>query len=156
MPDSTIGELPQVGSLDDDSLMVVEQQGSAMKMTGRQFKDFGRQSVIDEVQGLVDEAKAAANSITNMTVEAHTAETPTVEKTMKNNVVNLDFGLPQGPAGPRTSARAAGQTGRAGTARGAWEGPDRAWVLRLGNSPQRCGEQPQRGRCLRCGGSSAV
>ncbi|MEY8360058.1 hypothetical protein AALA99_13725 [Anaerotruncus colihominis] len=101
MPDSTIGELPQVGSLDDDSLMVVEQQGSAMKMTGRQFKDFGRQSVIDEVQGLVDEAKAAANSITNMTVEAHTAEIPTVEKTMKDNMVNLDFGLPQGPAGPQ-------------------------------------------------------
>ena len=50
MPDSTIGELPQVGSLDDDSLMVVEQQGSAMKMTGRQFKDFGLQSGIDEVQ----------------------------------------------------------------------------------------------------------
>ena len=114
MPDSTIGELPQVGSLDDDSLMVVEQQGSAMKMTGRQFKDFGRQSVIDEVQGLVDEAKAAANSITNMTVEAHTAETPTVEKTMKNNVVNLDFGLPQGPAGPQGKQGERGPRGEPG------------------------------------------
>lgn len=114
MPDSTIGELPQVGSLDDDSLMVVEQQGSAMKMTGRQFKDFGRQSVIDEVQGLVDEAKAAANSIINMTVEAHTAETPTVEKTMKNNVVNLDFGLPQGPAGPQGKQGERGPRGEPG------------------------------------------
>ena len=112
MPDSTIGELPQVGSLDDDSLMVVEQQGSAMKMTGRQFKDFGRQSVIDEVQGLVDEAKAAANSITNMTVEAHTAETPTVEKTMKNDVVNLDFGLPQGPQGKQGERGPRGEPGK--------------------------------------------
>ena len=112
MPDSTIGELPQVGSLDDDSLMVVEQQGSAMKMTGRQFKDFGRQSVIDEVQGLVDEAKAAANSITNMTVEAHTAETPTVEKTMKNDVVIWTSDFRKGRRANRASGDRAGNLGR--------------------------------------------
>ena len=81
MPDSNIGSLPQVPTLDDDSLMVVEQQGQAMKMTGAQFKDFGRQSVIEEVQKYVEEAQNAAenavnaaNAVANMTVAAHNLE----------------------------------------------------------------------------------
>ena len=50
MADKNIGMLPQVPQLDDESLMVVEQQGTAMKMTGRQFKDFGKTGLQEEFQ----------------------------------------------------------------------------------------------------------
>lgn len=109
MPDSNIGSLPQVPNLNDESLMVVEQQGQAMKMTGAQFKDFGRQSVVAEVQEYVDEAQQAAEdavkavqSVAGMTVSAHDlehGEAATVTKTIQNDVFHLDFGLPQGKQG---------------------------------------------------------
>ena len=60
MADSSIGALPQAPQLDDDSLLVAEQQGQAMKVTGAQFKEFGRQAVIGQVQSYVDAAQAAA------------------------------------------------------------------------------------------------
>ncbi len=81
MPDKTIGALPQVPSLDDSSLMVVEQQGQAMKMTGAQFKEFGKQGLVADMQGYVDKAQQAADSaqgavdaVLDMTVEAHSLE----------------------------------------------------------------------------------
>ena len=58
MADSSIGALPQAPQLDDDSLLVAEQQGQAMKVTGAQFKEFGRQAVIGQVQSYVDAAQA--------------------------------------------------------------------------------------------------
>lgn len=106
MADSNIGSLPQAENLDDDSLLVAEQQGQAVKVTGAQFKEFGRQAVIGQVQGYVDQAEAAANraadavsAVTDMAVEAHSSETPTVTKTIKNGKVNLAFGLPRGEQG---------------------------------------------------------
>ena len=106
MADSNIGALPQATNLDDDSLLVAEQQGQAVKVTGAQFKEFGRQAVIGQVQGYVDRAEAAANraadavsAVTDMTVEAHSSETPTVTKTTKNGKINLAFGLPRGEQG---------------------------------------------------------
>ena len=106
MADSNIGALPQAANLDDDSLLVAEQQGQAVKVTGAQFKEFGRQAVIGQVQGYVDRAEAAANraadavsAVTDMTVEAHSSETPTVTKTTKNGKINLAFGLPRGEQG---------------------------------------------------------
>lgn len=38
MADKTVGELPAAQYLHNDSLFVVEQQGVAMKLTGRQIK----------------------------------------------------------------------------------------------------------------------
>ncbi len=109
MADKNIGALPQVPQLMDDSLMVVEQQGQAMKMTGRQFREFGKQAVMAEVQELVDAAETAAESavgavkaVTDMTVEAEALETgqeAAVVKSIKNGVVNLAFGLPRGRQG---------------------------------------------------------
>ena len=109
MADKNIGALPQVPQLMDDSLMVVEQQGQAMKMTGRQFREFGKQAVMAEVQELVDAAETAAESaigavkaVTDMTVDAKALETgqeAAVVKSIKNGVVNLAFGLPRGRRG---------------------------------------------------------
>lgn len=109
MADKNIGALPQAPNLDDDSLMVVEQQGTAMKMTGAQFKEFGKLGVMQDVQGLVDDAKDAADkaagavsSVVDMTVEASTLDSgmpATVTKTIKQGKVNLSFGLPRGAKG---------------------------------------------------------
>ena len=113
MADKNISALPLAPDLYDDSMLVVEQQGQAMKLSGAQFRAFGRQAVIEEVQDYVDQAQAAAGSIVNMTVEARTLEDgqpASVTKTVKAGKVHLDFGLPRGaqgvpgpdgPAGPR-------------------------------------------------------
>lgn len=127
MADSNIGSLPQAASLDDDSLLVAEQQGTAVKVTGAQFKEFGRQAVIGQVQGYVNQAEAAANravdavsAVTDMTVEADTldsGQSATVIKTTKDGKVNLKFGLPRGaqgvpgPEGPPGPKGAKGEKG---------------------------------------------
>ncbi len=124
MPDKTIGALPQVPSLDDSSLMVVEQQGQAMKMTGAQFKEFGKQGLVADMQGYVDKAQQAADSaqgavdaVLDMTVEAHSLENSqnaTVSKSRKDGVFNLDFGLPRGPEGKQGPEGKEGQRGPKG------------------------------------------
>ena len=113
MADKNIGALPLAPDLYDDSMLIVEQQGQAMKLSGAQFRAFGKQAVIEEVQDYVDQAQEAADSIVNMTVEARTLEDgqpASVTKTVKAGKVHLDFGLPRGaqgvpgpdgPAGPR-------------------------------------------------------
>ena len=118
MADSSIGALPQAPQLDDDSLLVAEQQGQAMKVTGAQFKEFGRQAVIGQVQSYVDAAQAAAaqaaeavSAVTDMTVEAHASDTATVTKSTRAGKVNLDFGLPRGEKGEPGPA---GETGPRG------------------------------------------
>lgn len=118
MADSSIGALPQAPQLDDDSLLVAEQQGQAMKVTGAQFKEFGRQAVIGQVQSYVDAARAAAaqaaeavSAVTEMTVEAHASDTATVTKSTRAGKVNLDFGLPRGEKGEPGPA---GETGPRG------------------------------------------
>lgn len=45
MADKNIGALPQIDDLNDDSLLVVEQNGEAGKMTGAQFRGFAERSV---------------------------------------------------------------------------------------------------------------
>lgn len=101
MADSNIGALPQAPSIADDSLLVMEQQGQAMKITGAQFKEFGRQAVIGQMQGYVDQAQEAAERaegavepVTSMTVEAHASQAASVTKTMLSGKVHLSFGLP--------------------------------------------------------------
>lgn len=124
MADSSIGSLPQAQTLDDDSLLVAEQQGQAVKVTGAQFKEFGKQAVISQVQGYVDQAEAAAeravsavSAVTDMTVEAATLQTgqsATVTKTEKNGKVNLSFGLPRGEQGEPGATGAQGPRGPQG------------------------------------------
>ena len=128
MADKNIGALPLASNLADDSLLVVEQQGKAMKMTGALLKDYAKQGVEIEFQGYLDEAKAAADraaaavsSVTGMTVSAKTlasGQTATVEKSMQGGKVNLAFGLPkgeQGAPGPEGQTGPRGPQGAPGT-----------------------------------------
>lgn len=117
MADSNIGALPLAPNIEDDSLLVMEQQGSAMKLTGAMLKEYAKQGVelefqdyLDEAQEAADNAAEAVSAVTDMTVSAHANDTPTVTKSMQNGKVNLDFGLPrgdrglqgeQGPVGPQ-------------------------------------------------------
>lgn len=62
MADKNIGSLPQAEQVNDDALLVMEQQGQAMKMTGAQIKQFARQGVDVYVTSAQDAAKDAAAS----------------------------------------------------------------------------------------------
>ena len=106
MADSNIGALPLASTIADDSLLVMEQQGTAMKVTGQQLKEYAKQGVEMEFQDYLDEAKKAADSaagavsaVTDMTVSAHDSDEPTVTKSTRGGKVNLDFGLPRGKQG---------------------------------------------------------
>lgn len=121
MADSNIGALPLASTIADDSLLVMEQQGTAMKVTGQQLKEYAKQGVELEFQEDLAASQAAANraqsavqAVEDMTVEAKTlssGQPATVSKTIKNGKVNLSFGLPMGEQGiPGPS----GQTGPRG------------------------------------------
>lgn len=59
MADRTIGTLPRAPDLYDDSLLVVEQQGTAQSINGGQIKKFARQGVADYVEAARTAAEAA-------------------------------------------------------------------------------------------------
>lgn len=120
MADKTIGSLPGVAVLDDDTLIPVEQQGAAAKMTGEQFKNYARESAspfaLQAQQSAVsagiasgnaavsaEKARQAREAIENMEVSADTLEAgsaATVRKNTSGGIVELTFGIPTGPAGP--------------------------------------------------------
>ena len=109
MADSNIGALPLASTIADDSLLVMEQQGTAMKVTGQQLKEYAKQGVEMEFQedlaasqAAADRAQSAVQAVEDMTVEAQTlssGQPATVSKTTKNGKVNLSFGLPRGEQG---------------------------------------------------------
>lgn len=56
MADKTIGELDNAPELYDDSLMIIEQQGQAMNLTGEQFKTFAQESIAGQVATTIKNA----------------------------------------------------------------------------------------------------
>ena len=65
MADKQIGSLPLAATVGDDSLFVCEQQGTAMKTTGAQWKGFAVQAVSQYVAPAQQAAAQAAQSATN-------------------------------------------------------------------------------------------
>ena len=65
MADKTIGSLPQAQTVDDNSLFVCEQQGTAMKTTGAQWKGFAVQAVSQYVQPAQQAAQQAQQAASN-------------------------------------------------------------------------------------------
>lgn len=76
MADKTIGELPGISYLDAGSLFVAEQQGEAVKVTGKQLTDFS--NVETTVQ--VEQAKASAQ-------EAKTAQAAAEAAILKGPII---------------------------------------------------------------------
>ena len=83
MADKTIGSLPQAQSVDDSSLFVCEQQGTAMKTTGAQWKGFAVQAVsqyVEPAKQAAQQAQQAAQQATQAVSQIGTA----VEDTQAN------------------------------------------------------------------------
>lgn len=81
MADKQISSLPQAQTVDDNSLFVCEQQGTAMKTTGAQWKGFAVQAVsqyVEPAQQAAQQAQQAASnaaqSETNAAQSAQEAE----------------------------------------------------------------------------------
>ena len=64
MADKTIGSLPQAQTVDDASLFVLEQQGTAMKASGAQWKGYAVQAVSPLTTQAQQAATNAGNSAT--------------------------------------------------------------------------------------------
>lgn len=61
--DSTVGSLPAAPTLNDASLLVIEQQGEAMHITGAQIKGYAQDAVsgyVGQAQAAVEEAQQAS------------------------------------------------------------------------------------------------
>lgn len=65
MADKQISSLPQAQTVDDTSLFVCEQQGTAMKTTGAQWKGFAVQAVSQYVAPAQQAAQQAQQAATN-------------------------------------------------------------------------------------------
>lgn len=86
MADKSVGELPQAEYFDENSLLVVENQGQAKKVSGKQIQEF------------------SALPIANLSVFAKTlppGESATVEKQLVDGVYRLVFGIPSGRQGAK-------------------------------------------------------
>lgn len=73
MADKQIGSLPQAATVGDDSLFVCEQQGTAMKTTGAQWKGFAVQAVSQYVAPAQQAAAQAAQSAANAALSEQNA-----------------------------------------------------------------------------------
>ena len=83
MADKQISSLPQAQTVDDNSLFVCEQQGTAMKTTGAQWKGFAIQAVsqyVEPAQQAAQQAQQAAQQATQAVSQIGTA----VEDTLAN------------------------------------------------------------------------
>ena len=65
MADKQISSLPQAQTVDDNSLFVCEQQGTAMKTTGAQWKGFAVQAVSQYVEPAQQAAQQALQAASN-------------------------------------------------------------------------------------------
>lgn len=139
--EAAIGDLPSIAGLYDDTLLPVEQQGEARKMTGGQWKQYARAAVKPFSDGAAQSAQAAAESagkaqtarsgaeiardgardarkaIEDMTVSAVTlppGSAATATKTAVGGSFNMLFGIPRGAQGATGAQGAQGIQGLPG------------------------------------------
>ena len=127
MADKTIGSLPAAPDLYDDSLLAVEQQGQAVKLTGAQIKGFARQGVSQYVQAAQDaasEALEAVGKVGDSVAQAQTAAQTAQEYSGKPPVILVDLerggqgvsGYRQARPGPPRGTGHSGHPGPGGQA----------------------------------------
>lgn len=142
MADKTIGQLPEISGVTDQTLMPVEDSGTAYHTTGAEWKRFVQAAVADDVEAAesaasrasssastassaASTATAAKDAVTGMQINSHVLSpgvTPTLQRSEVGGVVSLDFGLApgqrgvqgiQGPQGPQGIQGPKGDTGTA-------------------------------------------
>lgn len=84
MADKTIGSLPAASDVDDLSLFVIEQNGTAMKATGAQWKGYAQvsvsqyvgqaQSAAEDAQAAADDAESALSQLDDAVTQAQSAQ----------------------------------------------------------------------------------
>lgn len=127
MADKTIGQLPELATITDASMLPIEDGGTAYRVSGASWKSFVHNSVssdvtaassaADDASGSASAASASAaaaeasrQAIEDLTVSGITLATGIqayVHKSTSGGVTNFEFGLPRGatgstgPAGPQ-------------------------------------------------------
>ena len=121
MVDKVIGELPSISSLDDESLFVAEQNGQAVKVSGKQLTDFSNV----ETTAQVEQAKASAQAAKTAqdAAEAAILKSPIIQNGtwwVYNQTAGAyqDTGInatgPQGDTGPKGDIGPKGDVGPKG------------------------------------------
>ena len=113
MADITIGELPQASTFDRDSLLVVETQGEAQKVTGGQVQDLAKAGAAaaaaaaamsaDTASSAAQSAEASKNAVLSLNVSAETLEPGSeafARKEIVDGVYMITLGVPAGATGP--------------------------------------------------------
>ena len=72
--DSKIGDLPRAKTVDDDSLLIMEQQGAALAVEGKLIADFARESVDADIERAVKAANDAEQAVSDAQSHADRAE----------------------------------------------------------------------------------
>lgn len=142
MADKTIGQLPEISEVTDQTLIPVEDSGTAYHTTGSEWKRFVQAAVADDVEAAETAAQSAAadaasasssaatatsakNAILGMNVRSEVLSagaTPTLTRSESGGVVTLLFGLApgakgdQGVQGPQGLQGVQGPKGDTGTA----------------------------------------
>lgn len=142
MADKTIGQLPEIAEVTDQTLMPVEDSGTAYHTTGAEWKRFARAAIAEDVSdaeaaaesaaadattasNAASSATAAKNAILAMQVDSEVltaGATPTLSRSESGGVVTLLFGLApgakgdQGVQGPQGLQGVQGPKGDTGTA----------------------------------------
>jgi len=75
MADKTIGELPQAPQVSDDAMIPLEQQGTAMRMSGLQFAQFAKESALEQANKAASYAAEASDSARSAATSAEEAST---------------------------------------------------------------------------------
>lgn len=71
--ESSIGDLPAIAGLYDDSLLPVEQQGEARHMTGAQWRGYAEAAAKQQAKAAAQSAQAAAGSASSAQTSAENA-----------------------------------------------------------------------------------
>ena len=110
MADKTIGALNGIESLDEDSLFVAEQNGEAVKVSGKQLTDFANVETAEQVESAAksaEAAKSAAESAGTAILKAPIIREGTWWVYNQEQGAYQDTGVsatgPTGPAGPTQS-----------------------------------------------------
>lgn len=123
MADKTIGNLPAATYIDDASLWVIEQQGSAYRASGAQIASFAKEAANANIQAAIDAASEAKKSAETAEAAAKvTAHPPQVnEETGVWQVWDTDAGVyvdtdiqAEGPPGPQGEKGDTGEQGPQG------------------------------------------
>lgn len=105
--DSTIGGLPNLPGVADDSLLAVESQGEAYHLTGAQWKEYARESV----KGYVESAQQSAQNAAQSATQAKDAQTAAEQA--KTDAEAAQRAAAQSAAAAAASQQAAAQSAQA-------------------------------------------